>query len=435
MTRKAAVLLVLVHLAGCSLYNEVQVSHLTIHPSHIERGSDIHSMLRKADYLRAIAHTPALESRERRVASDIAAAGTAHLIAGRYDEARRLLRAAIDLDPFRTKYAEIAWDLSQVEYLQNNMASSLDWAETAQKHGLQIRPWHLEYLRALVDVPIYRFSGTSSARVPLRFGKPDVPRIDALVNGQPIEAIIDSGAVLSIMSERLAASLPVERISGSPGTFYGLLGEPIPVRFGLLGSFRVGGMTIENIPVAIMPDDKMLFLLSRRDGTQFRMDFLLGSHLLKEMKLVLDFDHRQIEFARLSAADRKPDEDQNMFMSGFRPHVRSVVNRKGWHLFVLDTGSEITFLNQSRIASLPVSTYGAAGHTATLQGLGGAMKRGAKIPDVEVGIDEWGGKFKTLPTYASEDERVAVGIIGQNFLKNFNVVIDFGRMRIDLERR
>jgi hypothetical protein len=37
--------------------------------------------------------------------------------------------------------------------------------------------------------------------------------------------------------------------------------------------------------------------------------------------------------------------------------------------------------------------------------------------------------------YASEDKDQAVGIIGQNFLKNFNVVIDFGRMRVDLKRR
>lgn len=435
MTRKAGSLLCLLFLTGCALYTEVTVTPLVIHPSHIARGSDVHTMLRKADYLNAIAQAAVIESRPARSAADLAAAGTAHLICGRYDEARRLLRSAIDLDPFRTKYAEIAWDLSQVEYLSNNVASSLEWAETAVRHGMQVREWHLEYLRALVELPIYRFSGTTSTRLPLRFGKPDVPRVEATVNGRAVEAIIDSGAVLSIVSERLAASLPIERINTPPGTFRGLLGEPIPVQFGLIGSIRLGGMTVENVPVAIMPDDKMLFLLSRRDGSQFRMDLLLGSHLLKELRLELDFDQSEIVFTKLAPENRRPDPDQNLFISGFRPHVRSVVNRKGWHLFVLDTGSEITFLNESRVSGLPVSTYGAASHTATLQGLGGAMKRGAKIPDVEIGIDRWGGKFKTLPTYAGDEDSVAVGIVGQNFLRNFNVVIDFGRMRIDLERR
>ena len=32
---------------------------------------------------------------------------------------------------------------------------------------------------------------------------------------------------------------------------------------------------------------------------------------------------------------------------------------------------------------------------------------------------------------SSENER-SVGIVGENYLKNFDVVIDFGRMRVDL---
>jgi hypothetical protein len=35
--------------------------------------------------------------------------------------------------------------------------------------------------------------------------------------------------------------------------------------------------------------------------------------------------------------------------------------------------------------------------------------------------------------YDSGDER-ASGILGENFLKNFRVVLDFGRMRLDLIR-
>jgi hypothetical protein len=63
------------------------------------------------------------------------------------------------------------------------------------------------------------------------------------------------------------------------------------------------------------------------------------------------------------------------------------------------------------------------------------MKRGGKLENVEIGVDKWNGKFKTLPMYASEERESAAGIVGQNFMKNFNVVIDFGRMRVDLQRR
>jgi hypothetical protein len=434
--RKPAFVLVLLALAtGCALYSDVSVTPLYLLPSNIERGSDIQSMLRKADYLRAIELAPSIEARQRKNATDLSAVGRAYLAAGRFDDARRTLRAALDLEPFRSTYADIAWDLAQVEYLNNNYEASLDWAEIAREHGLTIREWHISYLQALKSTRVYQISGSRSARLPMRFGKPEVPRVHVHVNGRPdTEAIIDSGAVVSIVSTRLASSLPIRSLGDFQGTFYGLLGEPIQVKFGILDSLQLGEVTVTNVPVAIMPDDKMRFLLSKREGREFRMDLLLGSNLLKEFRLELDFDHKRVTFIPLTPADRRPADDQNLFFEGFRPYVRGTVNRKAWFLFVLDTGSEITFLNESRLRSLPVQTLFGA-HTAMLQGLGGAMKRGAKVDDVEIGMDKWGGKFKTLPMYSSGDREHAVGIIGQNFLRNFNVVVDFGRMKMDLVRR
>ena len=435
MPRK--VLLVAVALlAGCALYNEVSITPLNLLPSNIERGSDLQSMLRKADYLRAIEMAPTIKARTRRDAAELGALGSAYLAAGRFDDARTTLRAALDLAPFRNTYAQVAWDLSQVEYLSNNFELSLDWAKIAADHGLNIRKWHIEYLEALTRQPVYQFSGAASDRIGFKFGKPEVPRISARLNGtKEVEAIVDSGAVLSIISRRLADSLPVQSLGAFEGTFFGLLGEPIQVTFGILPKLELGDIVIENVPVAIMPDDKMRFLISKKERKEFRMDLLLGTHLLKEFRLELDFGAHRATFHRLTAADRRPDKEQNLFYQGFRPHVRGAVNRRGWFMFILDTGSEITFLNQTKLGMLPVQIFGSGAHTATLQGLGGSMKRGAKLEDVEIGVDRWGGIFKTLPMYYSEDKDISVGIIGQNLLKNFDVVIDFGRMRVDLNRR
>lgn len=434
MHRKAAPLVLLILLGGCALYSDVDVMPLVLPPSNIERGADLSSMLRKADYLRAMEMAAVLDARERQNAADLAALGSAYLAAGRYDDARGRLRTALNLEPFRTMYADIAWDLSQVEYLSNNFESSLEWANIARERGLNIRQWHLDYLQSLVNVPAYRFSGAPRHALHFRFGDPDVPRIDVRLNRKlQVEGIIDSGAVLSIVSKRVAASLPVKPLGKAEGTFYGLLGEPIPVTFGILDALELGDVVVENVPVAIMPDDKMKFLVSKAEGKHFHMDFLLGSHLLKEFRLELNFDRNRATFIRV--LERRPAADQNLFFDGFRPHVRGAVNRKAWYLFILDTGSEITFLNEARLGNLPVPALAAGAHGATLQGLGGAMKRGAKLENIEVGIDKWGGRFRTIPMYSSDERDQAVGILGQNFLKNFNVVIDFGRMRVDLERR
>jgi hypothetical protein len=434
MFRKRAAVAFLIALSGCALYKEVTIQPLLLTPASIDRSSDIQTVLKKADYAHSLEQA-ARDPKQQRLAAELADYGNAYLASGRFDDARRNLRLALDLNPVRAKYADIAWDLSQVELLSNNFDSSLEWANIAISRGMKIRQWHLDYLKALSGIPVYRFSGKSEERLPFRFGRPDVPRITVRVNGgDEMEAIVDSGAVLSIISSRLAASLPVRSLGTFQGTFYGLLGEPINVSFGILDTLELGGMVVENIPVAIMPDEKMRFLVNKKEGKEFSMNFLLGTNLLKEFRLDLNFNTRHITFKHLTARDRQPDADQNLFFKGFRPHVRAAVNRKGWFLFVIDTGSEITFLNEARMSDLPVAVFGSQ-HSATLQGLGGSMKHGSKLLDVEVGIDQWSGTFETIPMYAGDENDASVGIIGQNFLGHFNVVIDFGRMRVDLQRR
>lgn len=424
-------------LAGCALYSDVEVAPLELIPANIERGSDLQSMIRKNDYLRAIEMAPTIDARPKPNPSDLGALGSAYLAAGRYDDARGRLRAALNLDPFRSSYAQIAWDLSQVEYLANNYESSLEWAKIAVDRGLNIRRWHIDYLTAMSKVSAYEFTGATHDRLSFHFTRPEVPRVNVRLNGtHDSEAVIDSGAVLSIVSKRLAASLPVKSLGTFEGTFYGLLGEPIAVNFGLIEELQIGEITIRNVPVAIMPDEKMRFLVSRKERKEFKIDFLLGSNLLKEFRLDLDFGARRVTFKKLTPADHHPDRDQNLFMYGFRPHVRGAINRRGWFLFILDTGSEITFLNEGKLSTLPVHVFGTTGvHSATLQGLGGAMKHGSKLENVEIGVDKWGGKFETLPMYVADERDTSVGIIGQNFMKHFNVVIDFGRMRVDLVPR
>ncbi len=432
MTPRSAVrILLLSLLAGCALYSDVIISPLTLLPTNIDRGSDLTSMMRKGDYNRAVAQASLVEAKPRHSANELAMLGAAELTAGRYEDARRHLRSALELQPFRTTYAAAAWDLSQLEYMSNNFDASLEWANLANEHGINVKQWHREYLASLSNVDVYHFTGPNSVRVSMRVGRPDVPRVDAVLNGRKsVSAIIDSGAVLSIVSRHLASELPIRLLGTFEGTFAGLLGEPILVQFGILESVQIGAMTIANVPVAVMPDDKMRFLISGKK--EFKMDFLLGAHLLKEFRLELDFRRSNVTFTRIPLAARHPVADQNLFIEGFRPAVRGTVNRHGWFMFILDTGSEVTFLNEKHLASLPIQEFTPKVHNATLQGLGGAKKHGTKVENVEVGVDRWAGTFRTLPMYGSSESDRSVGIVGENYLKNFDVVIDFGRMRVDL---
>ncbi len=433
LRRWSARTLLLVLLAGCTLYSDVSISPLMVNPMHIDRGSDVQSMVKKADYLRAVESAETIESRHRRSAQDLLALGTAELAAGRYDAARRHLRSALDLNATRDTLTQTEWALSQLEYMSNNFEASRDWAEAANSHGLFVKKWHLDYLAALANARVYRLSGLPFSQIAMKFTRPDVPRIDVRLNGRKtVNAVIDSGAVLSIASERLATELPIRKLGDFQGTFYGLLGEPITVRFGILDSLTLGDIVVEDVPVAIMPDSKMRFLMNGR--REFKIDFLLGANFLKEFRTDLDFPREAVTFTRLTSKDRVPARDQNLFIQGFRPIVRGTINRRGWFVFILDTGSEITFLDGTQLRNLPIDQIAPRVHGALLQGLGGSQQRGAKVEDVEIGIDRWAGMFKSLPVYSSEERETSAGILGENFLKKFRVVIDFGRMRVDLIR-
>jgi hypothetical protein len=424
------VALVVVLIAGCALYSDVLIVPLNVQPANIDHPNDLGSMIRKADLVRAVQLAPTIDAR-RSSAQELAALGNAEMISGRYDEARRHLRAALDLAPFRTTYSTIAWDLSQLEYMTNNYAASLEWARIAGEHGMVVKKWHTDYLTALSGVNVYQVSGRRTERVNMRASHPDVPRIDVRLNkAKVVSGIIDSGAVLCIVSQQLAKDLALPPLGDFQGTFTGLLGEPIPVRFALLDSMELGGMVVSKVPVAIMADDMMKFFITGKQ--EFHIDLLIGTNFLKEFRTELDFRRNLVTFTALTSADRHPSPDQNLFIEGFRPAVRGTINRHGWFMFVLDTGSEVTFLNEKHMEDLPIQLLAPKVHSAMLQGLGGSQKHGPKVENVELGFDKWAGVFHNLPMYDSAEADRSAGILGENYLRSFIVTIDFGRMRLDL---
>ncbi|HXI11034.1 MAG TPA: retroviral-like aspartic protease family protein [Thermoanaerobaculia bacterium] len=413
----------------CALYSDVVISPFKLLPSEIYRGSTLTDMVDKGDYLRAVALGRSMDPKTITV-KDLASLGEAEVAMGRLDDARRHLRRAFSLEPPRPLAASIAWDLSQLEYLANNHDASLEWAREADNRGLYIRQWHMDFLEALATTKVYRISGNRSAGLPMEWRNPTIPRIRIGLNGVETTSIIDSGATLSIISVSQASRVSLKTLGNFKGTFFGLLDEPIAVTFGLVEKITVGKMEIRNVPVAVMADDQMNFFVAGERS--FQIDFLIGANFLKEFRLELDYARGEARLTHLLPSDRVARADQNLFMLNFRPFVHAAINKQGWYLFVLDTGSEITFLNEAELGPAAIR-FKPRIHDAMLQGLGGAKKRGASAEDVRIGVDRWAGQFRTLPLYSSERTQ-ALGILGQNFLKNFKVTIDFGSMRLELQR-
>jgi len=114
--------------------------------------------------------------------------------------------------------------------------------------------------------------------------------------------------------------------------------------------------------------------------------------------------------------------------------VHATIDRRGWYLMIVDTGSEVSYLNSTEIHKNQVVSSFVKVYTGTeLQGLGGSTKRGIKVEGVGIGIDGWEGLFKSLPLYTSPRSG-AFGLVGEDFLRHFGVTLDFGRMKLSLDR-
>ena len=79
-------------------------SPLLVAQMNVDRGSDAASMLRKADYVRLIEFAPTYEAKRNRTAQELFAVGSAELISGRYDGARRHLRHVVEGGPNRIEH-------------------------------------------------------------------------------------------------------------------------------------------------------------------------------------------------------------------------------------------------------------------------------------------------------------------------------------------
>ena len=155
------VALVALAIAGCALYSDVTIVPLTVQPPTSNIGTDLTSMIRKADLVRAVRARADDRGEARRTAQELAALGSAELICrplrrGPPPPSRRARPRAVPHDVRR----QVAWDLSQLEYMTNNYESSLDWARIADEHGMRHQAVaHSTTSRRSRGVDVYRFSG------------------------------------------------------------------------------------------------------------------------------------------------------------------------------------------------------------------------------------------------------------------------------------
>jgi predicted aspartyl protease len=360
---------------------------------------------------------------------NLALYGKALLAAGDLDAALPLLSRAIELESQPVRRGEIEWALAQAFVFWNEPAVALDFAEGARRDGYGLLPGFLNFLRAIGDVDLYagpRLSETHEAEFSMSGF--DLIRLPVKINGSDSAAIFDTGAAYTILTQSFAREVGVREIPDSKAFGRGLHAKEFPLTFGIIERLEFAGFSVRNVPVMLMPDDALLFETSRG---KFPVPMVLGLHLIKEFSVALDYGKRRIELTRADFRGAKRDPEQNLFVAKGRLFARTSINRGGWYELLLDTGSEPTMLTSGGVKRAGLTTSRKF-YPKKLHGLGKSQAEWSRVDAVTIGLSGFAVRFGNL--VIKEDEgALEDGVLGNSFLKNFRVRLDFQAMRITLE--
>jgi predicted aspartyl protease len=279
--------------------------------------------------------------------------------------------------------------------------------------------------------------GVPSKDVPFRLAGGENPLILVPVYVEekgPYEFILDTGAYRCLLSPEVSSSIGIQADSQQRATG---IGGTINIFSARVSSLTVGTARQENIEVAITGE------LSRLgEAVQSKVDGVLGSNFLKDFRVSLDYGRGVVRLDRSSAEPQVQSNVRSVTSVPFKlstPEKPLIslpvfVNGRGPFRFFLDTGASRTTLSFALARKLGIvaignrSGTGAGGRIRMLSATLDSLTLGkASISDAPVSVGDFLGNFDSVI------DTKFYGIIGNDFLSRFEVVIDYPRGSIELK--
>ena len=360
----------------------------------------------------------------------LAVFGKALLARGDLDAALPILNKAIQKESRAIRRAELEWALAQAYIFWDQPDLALEFARAARNDGYGLLPGYLNFLQAIETLPLYAGPAFGeSHESDFSMESFDLIRVPIRINGSESGAILDTGAAYTILTQSFGKAVGVREIPDSKAFGRGLHTKEFPLTFGVIDRLEFAGFVVQNVPVMLMPDDALLFVTSKGE---FPVPMVLGLHLVKQFRVGLDYSARRLSLTRVDFRGAGRDPAQNLFVARGRLFARASINRYGWYEMLLDTGSEPTMMTTTGVERAKLSASGKF-YPKTLYGLGKSQAAWSRVDSVTIGLADFAVKFQNL-VVKEDDGALEDGILGNSFLDNFRVSIDFQAMRVSLER-
>jgi predicted aspartyl protease len=277
--------------------------------------------------------------------------------------------------------------------------------------------------RQSVDGPVAHGS------VPARRDRVGLPRIDVTINGQTQEAVVDTGANLSVLSLETAQRLGVRVLDARTDVSNGVEGT-VPVRIGVADRLEIAGTVQRNVAFLII-DDAQLTFPQVPGGYDIRA--IVGLPALRALGRL------RIEnagtFSVLPASAAAEAGASNLHGSGNDLFVDVILDGRPVTLH-FDTGANQTSLSARYAAANPDAVAALQTGQSRMSSAGGTRtSQTATWPNAPLQIAGRGLRLPVLPINlpAGGARPPFNGTLGSDVLRAFeSYTIDFGAMRLEL---
>lgn len=333
----------------------------------------------------------------------------------------------------------MAWlTLFNVRFRQGRYQDAVNAMDAADALGVESDPARAvsnAQARAIADIladaPATRASVLKPGEIPLRRDRLGLMRAGVQVNDVNEEAVIDTGASFSVMSESRARRAGLRLLGEAAAATASQ--SAVPFKLAVADRLVLGDMTYENVVFGVYPDEALEFL-----GGLYSIDAIVGLPVLIDLGRLEFRRSGQAEVLRYGPSrEARSDQEANLLLNGLNPLV--LVGAAGADMplvMMLDTGSSGTGLTPLAAADHPELVQGAREEVGTVAGLGGAVAAEVQIiPQLELsvaGVDIPLSNVRVAPVARD----VRHGLIGQDVLwSGVGYVLDFEALQFELLAR
>lgn len=295
-------------------------------------------------------------------------------------------------------------------------------ADVAQFHGIATQ---------LAAVPPQAVLAFAPETVAVRRDKVGLPRATMTVNGVGQDAVLDTGANLSVVSASTARRLGLRLLEGEASVGSGSR-NAVATRLGIAERLEFAGSTLSNVVFLVLDDAQ----LEMPVPGGYRIDAILGFPVMRALRRIRFDANGSLTPEPVPAEAAGGRTPENLRVIGSDLYVDVAVDGIAVPLH-LDTGASRSSLSSRFAQRHPAILRGLPQDRQRVGGAGGATERRiAAWPDVRVRLDQRETRLPELAIVVADSADVdtrGMGVLGGDILGAFaSFTIDFARMRFEL---